>query len=526
MHWLFIFFFITILGNNINASSKEIELVIDQAIDQVNKVNLSIVEIDNIVNETLTKFNVPGLSISIVFDDDVILSKGYGFCDLAQKLPVTEHTLFLIGSCTKAFTAAALCSLAEEGKVALDDVVQKYIPEFFIVDHERTADLTIRDLLAHRTGIARYDPVWIYSQPPRTSIIELLKYFEPACALREKFQYNSFMYTLAGIIIERITNDTWEEFISSRIFKPLAMNNSLVSLEHTPHSDNFSLPYAQINGINTSIPFFKTSCINPSGGIISSARDMANWLKWHINTSCLTTNIVSRRVLKEAYTIQIPLPIPYEEEKVYYHSGYGLGWFIGKYRGYNFVSHNGDIDGFSSELAFIPEKKIGLVILTNSSTNGHYAIATIKNQLFDKILGVKEVNWLNKMQEKYLKTKNSLEKNLNNFQDNCLIPYNESLEPYVGVYAHPAYGKVVLKMEDNNLTLIYGKIKTAIYYKEENLFEGLISTLLHYETNPISSYKFFKDASGSIYKLEIPFEQFRSAKPITFLRLNTEDSEL
>lgn len=489
------------------------------------KLNLSIEEIDRIASDALEKFNVPGASLSIVFDDHVLLSKGYGFRDLDKKLPVTECTLFPIASCTKAFTALALGLLVDEGRVAFDDPVQKYIPEFYLVDQDRTTHVTIRDLLAHRTGIARHDPIWVYSDIARASIIELLKHFEPDYDLRQNFQYNNFMYTVAGIIVERVTGQSWEEFISFRLFKPLEMNNSTTSLEELECSLDFSLPYAEINGINTAIPFHNIASINPGGGIISNALDMTNWLKLQLGQGKFANNnLIHRQILKETHAIQMPLPPPNQEEKAYY-IGYGLGWLIGKYREYDFISHGGDIDGFSSEVALLPEKKIGLVILTNSSSDGRYAVSTIRSQIFDKILGMKDINWINKIQEMRHKDKNALCEALKTFNESCQIPPTLSLKPFVGIYAHPAYGKVRLKIENNNLMVSFGKVTTPIYFKSENLFSGQFSTLLNYGINPNIDFKFFKDSSGIVYKMEIPFDDFRAAKPITFMRDKANISE-
>jgi len=157
-------------------------------------------EIETIVNEALKTFNVPGVAIGLVADDRIILSRGYGVRKVDEQLPVTKHTLFPIASCTKAFTALLLGQLIDEGKIAFDDQVIKYIPEFSLLDQDFTLNLTIRDLLAHRAGIARHDPIWVYLKLSRSEVIPLLRHLEPACGLRQEFQYNNFMYTIAGIV--------------------------------------------------------------------------------------------------------------------------------------------------------------------------------------------------------------------------------------------------------------------------------------------------------------------------------------
>ncbi len=514
MHNLFIFFlmmFISLGFNVMTAISPVPEAI------SLEGYNFSIKEIDSIANDALQKFNVPGASISIVINDQII-SRGYGFRDLYKKLPVTKHTLFPIASCTKAFTALLLGQLVDKGKIELDDPVQKYIPEFYLVDQDRSTRLTIRDLLAHRTGVARHDPIWFFFEISRPSIVGLLKHFEPACDLRQEFQYNNFMYAIAGIIVERLTGQSWEEVISSWLLKSLEMKNSITSLGELQASSDFSLPYAEINGIITKVPFRNTFPLNPGGGIISNALDMGNWLKLQLRRGQFSNDtIIQTQTLEETHTIQMPFSsLPNQSEKAY-HLGYGLGWFIGKYRDYDLISHGGDIDGFSSEVALLPKKGIDVVILTNSSTDGRYAVLSIRNQIFDKVLGMEDIDWVNKSQEVQTTIKDALHEALELFNESSQIPSNQPLEAYTGCYVHPAYGNVEIKIENNNLLASYGTITTPLYFKSDNLFTGKFCELLVYGINPVVDFKFFKDFSGSVYKMEIPFEKFRSAKPITFI---------
>lgn len=481
--------------------------------------NLSTQDIDNIANDAIQKFDVPGASISIVMNDQIILSRGYGFSDLDKQLPVTEYTLFPIASCTKAFTALILGQLVEEGKIEFDDPVQKYIPELYLVDQERTSRLTIRDLLAHRTGVARHDPIWIFTEISRLSVIELLKNFEPACDLRQEFQYNNFMYSIAGIIIERLTGQSWEEAVSSRLLKPLEMRHSITSIRDLHKSSDFSLPHAEIKGIVASIPFRNTFPVSPGGGIISNAVDMSNWLKLQLGQAKYPNDrIIQSQTLEETHKILMPVSSLLNEGEKTYHLGYGLGWFIGKYRDHNLITHGGCIDGFFSDVAFLPEKGIGIVILTNSSSDGQYAIAAIRNQIFDRILEVYDTNWVEKSQEIRMKAKNAVHEALELFNKSSQAVSIQPLEAYVGHYTHPAYGTVELKIENNNLFSIFGKTKTPLYFKSEDIFSSQSDELLIYGINPIIDLKFFKDSSATVYKVEIPFEGFRSAKPITFMR--------
>lgn len=475
-------------------------------------------EIDTIVNEALKTFNVPGVAIGLVVDNQVILSRGYGLRKVDEQLPVTQHTLFPIASCTKAFTTFLLGQLVDEGKVAFDDQVIKYIPEFSLIDQDLTVNLTIRDLLAHRTGIARHDPIWVYLKISRSEIIPLLRHFEPACGLRQEFQYNNFMYAIAGIIIERVTGQSWEDAISARILRPLEMNDSNISIEQLKSNLNFSFPHAEINDIAVTVPFRDLYAVNPGGGINSNIIDMIKWIRLHLSKGSFQ-GIIQAETLQEMQTLHMTFPPSSNISEEIYQLGYGLGWFIGKYRGHDLISHGGDIDGFSSDVSLLPTEGIGLVILTNSSSDGRYVISSVRNQIFDKILGKESINWQKKMQEMRDKIKIELKKFLENFKITTQIAYPvQSLINYVGSYEHPSYGVFDLSIENNHLIASYGETKTPLYLKSENVFSGQWNVLLAYGINPIVDITFFKNESGEIYKIEIPFEEFRSAKPIIFMR--------
>lgn len=470
--------------------------------------------LDAHVEQALEMFNVPGAAIGIVIDNKVILGKGYGYRHLAQHLPVTENTLFPIASCTKAFTAFILGQLVDEGKIAWDDPVIKHIPEFRLINSELTLNATIRDLAAHRTGMPRHDPIWFFLDIPKSDVIRLLPYCETDLKLREKFQYNNFMYSIAGTVIERVTGQTWEEAVFSRIFMPLSMLDSNTSLEQLQMSFDFSFPYAEIDGNLTAIPFRKMTAVRPGGGIHSTVSDLLKWVQLQLsNGTIFNQHIIQKETLQETHTVQMPLPLSENEEV--YQLGYGLGWLIGVYKGHDFINHGGDIDGFSSDISLLPQEKIGIVILTNSSSDGRYVIYSIRNFILDKLLTAKESNWIAEAEANRRTTKQALQKLENNQE---AIP-SYVLQKYVGDYEHPAYGIVHVYMEDGDLLASYGQVITPLRHQRDNLFKGQFRELLIYSINPIVEFSFFDDSSHEISELRIPFESFRGAKPIVFKRL-------
>lgn len=496
------------------ASSTAIETASLQAYHTENFAN-AFADIDAIVNETLEKFNVPGAAVGIVVDDKIVLTRGYGFRDLHQKLPVTENTLFPIASCTKAFTALVLGQLVDEGKISWDDPVINHIPEFRLYDQNLTSNVTIRDLVAHRTGVSRNDILWIGSEVPRSDVLPLLPYFEPACPLREKFLYTNFMYTVAGIVIERATGQTWEEAVSQRIFKPLGMSGSNLSLEQLQKSPDYSLPYTEIDDIVQAVPFRKTTSVGPASAINSNMTDMVKWTRLQLSKGRLAESCLVRgETLQEMHTLQIPLPSPQNEDEKVHISGYGLGWMVGSYRAHQFISHGGLLDGFSSEVAFLPQDNMGVVILTNNSSGaGRQFIACIRNIIFDKLLGAHDVDWTQKSLDAWSKEKQSMH------APESVYPVENASHPlqdYAGRYFHPAYGTVEFSIDDKQLVAVYGNLKFALSHKTKDAYQAEFRELLVYGINPYADVIFFSDAAGDVNEVHIPFEAFRGAKAIIF----------
>lgn len=475
-------------------------------------------EIDRIANEALKMFNVPGAALALVINDQVILTRGYGTRKANEELPVTEQTLFPIASCTKSFTALLLAQLVDEGKVAFDAPVRKYIPEFCLMDEERTQKLTIRDLLAHRTGYARHDPIWFFSDLPRAAVPGLFKYLEPACGLRQEFQYNNLMYTIAGLVVERITGQSWEEATTRRLLIPLDMKNSTVTWEQLETCLNYALPHAEMDGHIKIIPFHDTTVENPGGGISSNAVDMSQWLKFQFSDGQILN--LRPQTFKELHTQQMPISLsPKEINENYTCTGYGLGWFIGKYRDYELINHGGDIDGFSSDVTLLPEKKIGIAILTNSSSDGRSFIFYVRNQIIDQMLGLEDNNWIKKLLTAHDQTKKSISNELKGFNELSERNQKVCLQDYVGYFDHPAYGPVKIKIKDNHLFAEYGRVQVDLYSKSDLIFSSLFPELLFYGIPPVIDFSFFKNSSGEIDRLQIPFEGFRAAKPITFSKV-------
>lgn len=317
--------------------------------------------IEKAVEERRLALGIPGLSLAIVKDDNVIYSKGFGLRDIEKKLPVTPDTLFAIGSSTKAFTAMAMMMSADDGKLSLDDSPKKFLPYFKLNDPESDARVTLRDILSHRTGLARTDLALSFADGKltREDLIKIAGIAKPTFKIGQKFQYQNVMYAAAGEIVGKANNTAYEDFIAGRIFRPLRMNRTNLSIVGMKASPDFSLGYDYNPETKTTKPLntIDLSVIAPAGAINSSARDMTAWLRFLLAGGVFEgKRLVSGKNFNEMWTEQIQIA-----PKL----GYGYGWFLRDWRGRREVDHGGNIDGYNAMVAMIPEEHLGLVMLSN-----------------------------------------------------------------------------------------------------------------------------------------------------------------
>ncbi|MGQ9471397.1 MAG: serine hydrolase domain-containing protein [Candidatus Aminicenantales bacterium] len=235
------------------------------------------------LNAQMKQWEVPGMGVGAVKNGQVILAEGFGYRNLAQKLPVTPNTLFAIGSATKAFTTMGLGLLVEEGKIEWDKPVRQYLPEFKLRDEIATERLTVRDFVCHRSGLPRHEALWYGSSFSRKDIVKRLRYLNFSADIRSTFQYNNLMFLTAGYLIEKLTNSSWEEFTRQRIFEPLGMKSSNFSVTDTQKTDDYALPYVLKDKAVIEVPFRNVDTIGPAGSINSNVIDMLKWVRFHLD---------------------------------------------------------------------------------------------------------------------------------------------------------------------------------------------------------------------------------------------------
>lgn len=309
------------------------------------------------------ELGIPGVSLVIVKDDQIIYIKGLGYKDFENKVVVTPDTQFAIGSATKAFTALSVLMTADEGKLSLNDSPKKLLPYFKMYDPETDKTITIRDLMSHSSGLNRTDLAMITGKLNRAELIQVAAQAKPTAKLREKFQYQNIMYAAAGELVTQAQKTPWESFVPDRIFKPIGMTNSNMSMKKMEKAKDYSFGYSYNFDTKETkkLPFRDIDEVAPAGSINSSARDMGEWVRFVLNRG----SVNGKRLVSEANFAEWIKP----QMKMSPAMDYGLGWFLQKWNGHTVVQHGGNIDGFNSLVAMIPDKKIGFVMLTNVSAS-------------------------------------------------------------------------------------------------------------------------------------------------------------
>ncbi len=325
------------------------------------------------------ELGIPGMSLVILKDDQIIFMKGFGYKDFENKIAATPDTQFAIGSTTKAMTALTVLMSQEEGKLSLDDSPKKHLPYFKINDAEIDKNITVRDLLNHSSGLGGTDLMWLPGKITREEIIRAAGEAKPTAKLREKFQYQNVMYAAAGEVVAKVQKKPWEQVISDRIFAPLGMTNSNFSVLKMQKAKDFSFGYRYDSRQQETnlLPFRNIDEIGPAGSINSSARDMAQWVRFVLNGGTVNgKRLISDASYAEWFKPQMRISPRY---------GYGLGWNIGGWNGEKLVFHSGGIDGFNAQVAMLPEKKLGFVMLTNVSSSS--LGGDLQSIIWENILG-------------------------------------------------------------------------------------------------------------------------------------------
>jgi CubicO group peptidase (beta-lactamase class C family) len=482
--------------------------------------------IDEELQEVLETWQAPGFAVAVVEKDKVIYAKGFGYSDYENKVPADANTLFAIGSCTKSFTSAILGQLRDEGHVDFDESPRTYIPGLKFFSDEMNTYVTVKDMMCHRTGLARHDFSWyLFPTDSRDTLIQRMEHQEPFTGVREQWYYNNFMFLTQGVIAEEITGKTWEDNVRERIFKPLGMERSNLSIKELQKSKNAAYGYqTEEDGNIKKMDYYRIRAMAPAGSINSSVNEMTKWVQtWIYGGNFNDESILPSGYVSEAMSSQMVVGagLPGKDNPDLHMANYGYGWFLSSYRGHYRVEHGGNIDGFSANTAFYPSDSIGIIVLANQ--NGSSVPAVVRNILADRMLGLTKVDWNKDLRESFEKAmanqKEAQAKSTSN-QKKGTKPSHLLIE-YAGTYSHPGYGSFELDFERDSLFAKFGEELNYVQHFHYDVFEpfdiedGKIDTT----RSPILM-TFSTNVSGEIDGVSIPMEP--TVDPIKFKRTPKE----
>lgn len=434
---------------------------------------------DSLIETAMAKFKVAGTSVVVVKDGKAIHLKGYGVNSIETKEPVNEYTNFQIASNTKAFTATAFSILVDEGKLKWTDKVKNFIPEFKLYDDYVSQNFNIQDLLSHRSGLeAGAGNLMFFPDGSNFTVkdaISSLQYFKPVSAFRTEFGYDDIFYVVAGEIIARVSGMSYEIFVQKRIIEPLQMNRTqLAGL--LKDKSNLASPHITELGSFKTIPYFNIGMGSAAGGIYSNAADMAEWVFLWLNKGNYGKYLQKRLISESNYSEILRLHTVFQNNPNprynTHFSGYGLGWALSDEKGYLKVTHNGGTPGMMSTITMYPDLKLGIVILTNTQTNGIAFATAITNTIADSYLGLNDVKWSGIM-ENWLEQNNKMEKEMaqkvwSEVLSSKKIKINN--KNFVGHYNDNWFGAIEIYEKNNELWFKFHRspqlIGRILFYKD------------------------------------------------------------
>jgi CubicO group peptidase (beta-lactamase class C family) len=430
--------------------------------------------------------------VVVVTGDEVAYLQGHGVRELGKKAPVTPDTVFPLASLTKAFAATTLAVLVDEGKASWDDRVRKHLPAFRLLDPLADREVRLRDLLCHRTGLARHDLLFYAAPWSLEETVKRLAFLEPASSFRSRYEYNNLAYIAAGQAIARAASASgWEQFTRKRLLDPLGMKTAVFTRAAALALPDHAMPHRLDSAGKPQVIawYADDRQVRASGSLKASARDLAGWLRLNLNQGTLGgKRIVSARSLAELHTPQIVMPVDADLAKL---SGttqqsYGLGWRILDYRGRRILEHGGSNDGFRAHIVLVPKEKLGLVVLGNLEETG--MVHALGNRLLDELLRLEAKDWHAFFLEKRaraVQARAAKKKALLGTRKKGTKPSRE-LSAYGGTYRDRGYGEATVKVEGKELVLAWSSFRVSLEHFHFDTFLGKLhrqDELVRFELN-------------------------------------------
>jgi CubicO group peptidase (beta-lactamase class C family) len=410
------------------------------------------------IESSMREWQVPGFAIAVVRGDSVIFTRGFGVREHGRPGTVDEHTLFAIASTSKAFTAAALGMLVDERRLSWDDPVAQHLPTFQLQDPFISLELTVRDLLTHRAGLSRSDNLWIAAPFDRGEVLRRAREL-PVSRFRAEYGYNNIMYIAAGEVVGAVSGMSWDDFLEQRVFTPLQMTRSTTRDAVVAGRDNVASSHVRIDGRITPMARRNYDNIGGAGAVFSSAHDMAQWLRFHLNAgSYAGSTLLQPATQREMFTPQTVMRGDSVAQRMFpgtHFRAYGLGWNLQDYHGRKLVHHSGSINFTRTHIAMVPAEGIGVVAIANlSSSNLQQAMMYY---VLDALLDLPPRDWSAEYMELARRSEESSERQSREVEASRILNTRASLpvDAYAGTYSSSVYGDVQLTLEDGRLVLSY-----------------------------------------------------------------------
>lgn len=480
-----------------------------------------LIGLDTALSKLLKDWHAAGFAVAIVEKNKIVYSKGFGYRDYEKKLPVTSNTLFAIGSCTKAFTASLLGILEKQERLKLDDKVTDVLPGFHFFNKEMDNTITLRDLMTHRTGMPRHDLSWyLFNTSSHDSLMKRIQYQEPSAGIREKWQYNNFMFLLQGIVSEKLWGRTWEESIRTQLLNPLGMQRSTTDIHVMEKDADASKGYiVKKDSLITAVDYYNINGMGPAGSINSSVDEMAKWLMlWIQGGKFNGKEILSSGYVNQAMGSQMVIGagVPGKENPDIHFSNYGLGWFLNSYRGHYRVEHGGNIDGFSASTCFFPSDSIGIVVLSNQ--NGSEVPTLARNIIADRMLRLSYINWSGIRKKASDEAAAQQKKNASKPANHTGTRPSHTASAYAGSYTNAGYGTISVINRGDSLFAYFPKDSAWLRHYHYDVFSlvGYDKDTHQIDTADDASFRFTFQfgENGEMQSFSIPAEG--SLKPIEF----------
>ena len=474
-----------------------------------NNNGIDFIEFDKYLNKALNDWQIPGMAVAIVQGDSIAFVKGYGIREFGKKDKVDAKTLFAVASNTKSFTSGALSQLVEQGKISWDDKVTVHLSYFKLYDPYVTGEMTIRDLLCHRSGLKTFsgDLLWYETNYSRKEVIERARYLKPEYGFRTHFGYSNIMFSAAGEIILSVTGVSWEDYIRNNFFKKLEMENSLLSVSELKDKTNIAVPHHIEDGTDPlPVKYMSWDNVAAAAAVISNAEDMSQWLIMHMNEGIYKNDtILDELQIWEMQSMHTPDNNSKSWQSYFptlHFNAYGLGWSLFDYQGVKVVCHGGGADGMISQTMFVPEKDFGIVVLTNSI---NYLPAALMYYIIDDYFGEPAKDWSSFYLRIYKYMNNMDKKDEEEKLKNRVLNTKASLKisDYTGTYGGDLYGNAEVTTEDGHLVLDFLPSPVLIGDLSHLHYNTFIIKLRNSPTLPDGTVNFIIGTDGKVEELRV-----------------------